>query len=358
MRSANVNRLTDWDQYLSYMRFAIITHELDSCGLSPFQITYGIKPTLPGDLITMEHIVSNSMRKYLSSAHKAMTHTREYFRINREKTRTRNRLKRDRLENRYRKAYSKGSPVYVTRPSYTRRDGVKGIAKIVGPYKGPYEIVGVDSHNGVDVNVEGEIKHFNVSQTADAYTLQPEDRPPPSYLENSRAKGPQLGVNLPKLSNVDSHSEARLDLEEKTENSQLDTQVVEEKKDRVPDQPKQPQKSAEGDEDEILMRNENPKLEYQIVYDTVAGIYYAAEISTEENSGEKQACLLRAAKKGEYHKIWFDPNKADKTKTQKYCPKGFKPWIVPLDETWDRIGPTVSDLKKLKRKIITQQKVV
>ena len=359
MRSANVGRLTDWDQYLSYMRFAILTHELDSCGLSPFQITYGIKPTLPGDLITMNHIVSKSMRKYLSSAHKAMTHTREYFRINREKARTRNRLKRDRLENRYRKVYSKGSPVYVTRPSYTRRDGVKGIAKIVGPYKGPYEIVGVDSHNGVDVDVEGEIKHFNVSQTADAFTLQPQNRPPPSYTRNSGEKnsqGPQLGINLPELSMQNFRSEAKSD--NKTENSQLDTQKVEEGEERVPDLPKQPQKPAEGDEDEIPKRNKKPKLEYQIVYDTVAGTYYAAEISTEENSGEKQASLLRAAKKGEYHNIWFDPNNADKTKTQKYCPKGFKPWTVPLDETWDRIGPTVSDLKKLKRKIIMQQKVV
>jgi hypothetical protein len=351
MRSAQVNRLSDWDTQLKYMRFAILTHELDSCGLSPFQITYGLPPTLPGDLTTMQHVVSKDMREYLATAQKAMTATREFFRINREKARIKNRLKRDRLQNRYRKVYAAGEPVYVSRPSYTRRDGVKGISKIVGQFRGPFAIVGTDSHNGIDVNVDGELKHFNVSQTAEAFTHTPQDRAPPAYESSSirEGVGPKLGINIPVMPQA---GDSQNPLAEGSDRVTTADQKAEEKESQLEDLPKQPQNVVKGDVSEIPPK---PSQKFQIVYDTVTGTYYAAELITEEDS--ISASLLVCAKKGEYHQIWYDPNDAEKTKTTKYCPKGYKPWIIPIDETWQRIGPIVSNPKKLERKIIMQQRV-
>lgn len=76
---------------------------------------------------------------------------------------------------------------------------MKGISKIVGQFRGPLEIVGTDSHNGIDVNVDGELKHFNVSQTAEAFTHTPQDRAPPAYESSSirEGVGPKLGINIP-----------------------------------------------------------------------------------------------------------------------------------------------------------------
>jgi hypothetical protein len=95
-----------------------------------------------------------------------MEQTREYFLIHRKKTRITDRLNRDKRDRRYRDHVQPGEMVHVSRPSYTRRDGVKGIAKIVGQFKGPYPVIAVDNHNGVDVDVEGNTHHFNISQVA------------------------------------------------------------------------------------------------------------------------------------------------------------------------------------------------
>jgi hypothetical protein len=349
MRAASVKNLSQWDEKLPFMRFAILTHELDGTGVSPFQITYGMGPTLPGDLTTQNHLLPKSMRKYMSMVHKAMTHTREYFRVNRQKARIKNRLKRDRLNKRYRKVFQIGQPVYVTKPSYTRKDGVKGLSKIVGHFRGPYPIVGVDSHNGVDVEIDGEAHHFNVNQTADASTLHPLDRQPPAYQEDRLVYQPEI------------EREQSVEREEKhTSGSifeRLDT-ILEEppEEEKVPEEvepqslpPKQTQKFARGEEKEI-----STKRNFQIVFDKVEGIFYACELLDDE-SGQTQAALFRTAKKGKYHNIWYDPIDANKTKTQKTCPKGYLPWTIPLDDTWEKIGPVVHKLKDLNRKIITTQ---
>jgi hypothetical protein len=360
MRSANVHKLSQWDEQLKYIRFAILTHELDSCGLSPFQITYGNRPTLPGDLTTQSHVLPKSMRKYLAKAQKSMRHTRDFFRIQRQKSRIRNRLKRDRLNNRYRQVYSVGEPVYVTKPSYTRRDGVKGISKIVGPFRGPYKIVATDSHNGVDVEVEGEIMHFNVGQTANAYTLEPQHRPPPAYQGDRLVYNPEprehssIGIQNPRGVNDPSiESGGEVVRPPSSPNLSSAEKSAEEKTTEVLDQPTQPKSLIRGESKEISKEERK----FQIVFDTVSGTYYAAELVA-GNPDEAQAALFVAAKRGQYHNIWYDPNNADKVKQQKTCPKGYKPWIIPLDDTWHRIGPIQSDLKKLSRKIITQQRVI
>ena len=88
--------------------------------------------------------------------------------------------------------------------------------------------------------------------------------------------------------------------------------------------PKQTQKSVRGEEKEI-----KPKKNYQILFDKVSGTFYASELLDDE-SGQPQAALYRAAKKGQYHKIWYNPEDANITKTQKNCPKGYQPWTIPL----------------------------
>ena len=352
MRASNVKNLSQWDEKLPFIRFAILTHELDGTGVSPFQITYGIQPTLPGDLTAQNHLLPKSMRKYMSMVHKAMTHTREYFRVNRQKARIKNRLKRDRLNKRFRQVFQKGEPVYVTKPSYTRRDGVKGLSKIVGPFRGPYQIVEVDSTNGVDVAIDGEIQHFNVGQTAEAYTLHPLDRQPPAYQEDRLVYQPELGegksVERGQKPSDDSDSKEFLpsnileDIPEEVENIGKEAEL------HAP-RPKQTQKSVRGEEKEI-----KPKKNYQIIFDKVSGTFYASELLDDE-SGQPQAALYRAAKKGQYHKIWYNPEDANITKTQKNCPKGYQPWTIPLDDTWEKIGPVVNKLKDLSRKIVSQQ---
>lgn len=373
-RSANLGKLSEWDLNLPYIRFAILTHELDTSGASPFQITYGNKPTLPGDLTTQNHVLPKSMREYLDRVHKAMTHTRDYFKIQRQKTRIKNRLKRDELNRRFRKHYAVGEPVYVTRPSYTRRDGVKGLSKIVGAFRGPYEIVGTDNHNGIDVLIDGEEKHFNVGQTAEAYTLDPQDRAPPAYQDHrlvyhsakQEAPSPEelpppLGFNLPEIQQISdldnphrepesgnanpvTSQDSKSDLEENSPTQHVTGQL--------PTFTPEPNPDAKGDSLETASQ------QYQIVYDTVSGTYYAAQLEIDPESSQLQASLLTAAKKGQYHQIWYDPNDAEKVKSQKSRPKGYLPWVIPLDSTWERIGEVKSSLKQLTRRIITQQTLI
>ena len=280
-----------------------------------------------------------------------MTHTREYFRINRQKARINNRLKRDRLNKRYRQVFQIGQPVYVTKPSFTRKEGVKGLSKIVGHFRGPYQIVGVDSHNGVDIEIDGEVHHFNVSQVVDTDTLYPLDRQPPAYQEDRLVYQPELEkgklVEGEEKHTTDSILGDALDTEASGE-------ISEEKK--VPDKEVELQslplkhKFARGEDKEI-----STKRNFQIVFDKVEGIFYAGELLDDESEQTQAAALFRTAKKGLYHNIWYDPNDANKTKTQKTCPKGYKPWTIPLDDTWDRIGPIVHKLSDLTRRIITRQ---
>ena len=85
MRSTSGKRISEWDRFLPFIRFSILTHELDGTGLSPFQLVYGHKPTLPGDLLVNTATLPKSLRKYYQTVQDVMQTTRDYFRTQREK---------------------------------------------------------------------------------------------------------------------------------------------------------------------------------------------------------------------------------------------------------------------------------
>jgi hypothetical protein len=193
------------------------------------------------------------MRDYYQTAQDIMTDTRDYFRIQRAKTRISNRMKRDESQNRFREHYKVGELVMVTRPSFTRKDGVKGIKKIVGAFRGPYPIVDVDAQNGVDVNIDGEIKHFNISQINRSTKLV--DRQPPAFSEDSLAY--DWDVDEPESE----------DLEEK-----------------VPDEKSEVllplKKLAKGPIDRKLKAPKKGARRFRILHDSLSKRNYAAELST------------------------------------------------------------------------------
>ena len=193
------------------------------------------------------------------------------------------------------------------------------------------------------------MKHFNVNQTEEAYTLHPRDRTLPAYSEEKLVATPDtrgdpvytesndpLGVNTPTHTLQLPQEEADITLETaNTSDSTLQDQAV----------------AQTVREDEVEIKDEK---QYQIIFDNVEGVYYASRLES-DSSDQPIAVLFRAAKKGDYHQIWYDPNDADKVKTQKYCPQGYLPWSIPLDDTYSRIGPIVTRLKDLDRTIITRQ---
>ena len=89
--------------------------------------------------------------------------------------------------------------------------------------------------------------------------------------------------------------------------------------------------------------------------------YAAQRVNTdpeleEEETDEKSVHLLAKAKKGQYHPIWYDPedlmSDPPKSKAVKYCPKGWKPWVVPVGQGWELIQGPTSTLKELSLQLI------
>jgi hypothetical protein len=50
MRSSQPQRLSQWDEFLPFIQFAIMTHEIDASGVTPFLLKHGLSPTMPADL--------------------------------------------------------------------------------------------------------------------------------------------------------------------------------------------------------------------------------------------------------------------------------------------------------------------
>ena len=332
LRSSRTKTLSEWDTWLPFIRFAIMTHEIDNSGVSPFQVVYGLKPILPADLSTGTVVIPTSMREYYKTAQEIMTKTRTYFRVQRAKTRITNRLKRDRLDKRFRSKFEVGQDVFVTRPSYTRQDGVKAIAKIIGPFRGPYKVAAVDSHNGVDVDIDGEIKHFNVSQINISRKVL--DRPPPVYDEDTLVPQPPASGDKTQSIPMPTNS-ARGDDEGKRAN----------KKHTKP-------KTTSSKTTEKLM--------YQIHHDTMSQRNYATQLINIQDI--VHIMLFATAKNNDYHPIWFSSENPDKSVASKSKPKPttehpvWEKWIIPRDSTWIPIGKPQLSLKKLDRKVLKSNK--
>jgi len=185
MRTAIETKSGSWDDELPYMMFAIATHEVDHTGISPFEIKHGLPATLPGDLLIDSIALPSNLREHYRMAQKAMLSTREYFRADRVKTRIRNQLLRNQRTKRYKTDFQVNDWVFVTKPSFTRVDGVKGLTKTQGKHLGPFRITKVTPHNTVFVDLDGVETDFNVMQLEKAHTPLPLNRDPPSYEDGS-----------------------------------------------------------------------------------------------------------------------------------------------------------------------------
>lgn len=196
-----------------------------------------------------------------------------------------------------------------------------------------------------------------------------------TILDMNRSEGDErqmpLGFNLPSINVEDSHTTSdTIESPHKSEN--LSPKVVVEDNDLAdsdiyhPDSerreiPLPDNNPVEGDpiqSTKVVEGDSKSNKRYQIVFDTVSGTYYAAQIEYDTDSEQELATLFVAAKKGQYHQIWYDPSDAEKVKAQRSCPKGYKPWVIPLDSTWEKIGQTETSLKRLNRKIVTKQSLL
>jgi hypothetical protein len=79
----------------------------------------------------------------------------------------------------------------VSKPSFYRREGVKGIAKLQGKERGPFKVLSRDAFNNVTIDLDGVPTPFNVDQIEPAPTLIPVSRKPPSYKDDSLVYQPR-----------------------------------------------------------------------------------------------------------------------------------------------------------------------
>jgi hypothetical protein len=200
-------------------------------------------------------------------------------------------------------------------------------------------VTNVDAHNGVDVDIEGVSTHFNVSQINRAHGSLV-DRPPPAYQEDS------LVYEVVDQKAADSKAGPR-EAERKLERPNTRSKPsASESAGGAKTQPK-PSAIKSAREDRA------PKAEriFQMVRDTQDDKRYAAEIVSIDGTPSIQ--LYLGAKGGKYHKIWYNPNDADTTKTQASKPgPTWKQWTVPLDNTFDLLGQPCSNMKSLDRKLL------
>jgi hypothetical protein len=96
MQSLMENKSTNsaWDTTLPFVQFAILTHDIDDSGISPFQIKHGVPATLPGDLLNNSVSLPDKLRHYYKHAQQAMIATRDYFSTQRRKKRVYTQLQR------------------------------------------------------------------------------------------------------------------------------------------------------------------------------------------------------------------------------------------------------------------------
>jgi hypothetical protein len=85
LRTATEHKYGLWDEKLPFIQFAIMTHTIDNSGVTPFQLKYGVPPTLPGDLLVDSFDLPKNLKQYYANALKAINATRKYFSIQRKK---------------------------------------------------------------------------------------------------------------------------------------------------------------------------------------------------------------------------------------------------------------------------------
>ena len=202
----------------------------------------------------------------------------------------------------------------------------------MGPFKGPYKIVAVDTHNGVDVEINGKVEHFNVSQIS--RTKELEDRSHPAYSKDTLV--------------YDWEEENKAGTDDQEDQSEKPTEQKPEVKEEPP--PKRAKRT-------LAKAKPEGKLEkrFQILHDSISKKNYAAEIS--DPDGTLQARLFKAAKGNTYEPIWFNADHAEESKSARHRPKGnWEPWTILLDSTWIRVGPEHPKIGKLHRRTLTSNK--
>jgi hypothetical protein len=131
----------------------------------------------------------------------------------------------------------------------------------VGPFKGPYKIVAVDTHNGVDVIINGKLEHFNVSQISRTEDL--EDRSHPAYSEDTLV--------------YDWEVEDKAGTDDQEDQSEKPTEQKPEVKEEPP--PKRAKRT-------LAKATPEGKLErrFQILHDSISKKDYAAELSNPDGT--------------------------------------------------------------------------
>lgn len=333
-----------WDTTLPFIQFAILTHEIDDSGVSPFQVKHGVPATLPGDLLNNSLSLPNKLRQYYKHAQQAMQATRDYFSIERRKKRVKTQLQRNRLDRRYRQFYNPGDAVYVIKPSFYKKEGLKAVKKIQGRERGPFQVISRDAYNNILVDVDGEHMKFNIQQVEPAPTLIPVVRKPPTYKGGSLIYQPEIEEEAGQRPTTPKAPQSRT----RAQKSQKASAKARNEEKKAKKALSSPRSKTEG-------RNSHHK-QFSIVRDTVMGQNYACELLQESPEQEASEVHLYAkAKKGTFQPIWFDPEDlADppRSKAAPSQPKDWKPWIQPLDDSWKLLlvntEGKLSDLKRHK----------
>jgi hypothetical protein len=332
LRVVTEQKYSLWDEKLPFIQFAIMTHAIDNTEITPFQIKDGVPATLPGDLLVDSFTLPKDLRQYYERAQQTIQATRKYFRVQRRKRRIQTRLATDRLQRRYRTNFKAGEPVFVSKPSFTRVDGIKGLKKLEGQHRGPYEVISTDSHNNVLVNIDGTEEKFSVETCDQAHTMNPKNRLPPQYKQGLKYDPPQQTNDEDQPHNLDDNGEAEKKYALRSNKRKRYSEEKEEKP------PKKKTKQSESKKQQPAMTRGRDRLLIQ-------------------DDGIQKAHLYKRAKRGKYHPVWFDPKDISdppKSKAQPSKPQGWEPWtVIPEhDDTWEIIKPIANNLKALDHKLI------
>jgi hypothetical protein len=329
------NTLSNWDETLPFIMFAIMTHTIDDSGITPFEIKHGLPATLPGDLLNNSALLPKNLREYYKVAQKAMKATRDYFTVQRRKRRIETRFRRNRLQRRYRKFFNINDYVYVTKPSFFQVAGVRGSRRIQGSHKGPYRVVGRDNHNNVMVEIEGQTQPFNVRDVEEAPVPDPITRNPPAY-----SNGLEYAPTNPQDTKSESPSKSVSTNNNTTEPTP-----------NMTESPIFPAKENKNITDHVQKHSSGGrKRAYSVILDTALGQKYACELVQEDDT--LKAHLYAKAKKGKYQPIWYNPlDLSDPPESKARLSKpgpDWKPWIVVVDESWPLIHSTQTSISKLR----------
>ena len=342
----------NWDTLLIFMQFAITTHDVDDSGLTPFELKHGFSATMPGDLLHSSINIPSKLRKYYEKAQQAMKATRDYFLIQRRKRRIQVALNRNEQQRRTRVFYEPGQPVFVTKPSFTRKEGLVGLRKLQGSERGPYKVTRRDNFNNIWVNIEGVETKFNIEQVSPAPSLRPVKREPPQYKDGSLDYFPPIPEveveeepeEAPSVSPLpsDENKEEHIQSEQQS-NPQLEGTIA---------------NLAGGRESSSSSNRKQTPQSFYLVRDTVIGENYAAKLMPpdDEEQSLMQLHLYAKAKKGTYHPIWYDPADFDAdpptSKASLQRPKGWEPWVITIGDGWEMLQGPFQKVQQIKHNLI------